>query len=372
MPRKSAIIALFLLILLALEGCVKPDGSLGDNPAASSAGGSPAKTVKITIGYQSPTAQTWGALIMKDKKIFEKYLKEAEPDTSFDVEWFDASAGTVLNNNMIGGKIQLAFMGDMPLLLNGVKGLTQSNYHSVFLAFDGKGVMGRNQAIIVPKESGIKDIKDLAGHTVSTPIGSSAHRMLLDALRLNGLLDKVKIVDQGVTVGMQSIEQNKIAAHATWEPYPGLAVQKGAGKILYDGAQTNIDYLDGIVANQDWVQGNKAYTIAFMKALIESHAFIVKSPDEAAQIFERESGFPLEVCKEMTKSIRFDAAVYDRDLKTLEGSIAFLRSLGKLEEDLDLKTFINTTYLEEAAASLKRPYLTEEQRKSDYIAGMEY
>lgn len=38
----------------------------------------------INIGYQSVTAQTWGALIMKDSKSFEKKLKNKFP---VDIEW---------------------------------------------------------------------------------------------------------------------------------------------------------------------------------------------------------------------------------------------------------------------------------------------
>ncbi|WP_233531543.1 ABC transporter substrate-binding protein [Paenibacillus alkalitolerans] len=382
MAKKMSVIAICILLLSAFAGCSAADPAAGsegdksaltsDSSAAASASGAPSKTVKITVGYQSPTAQTWGALIMKHNKLYEKHLKEAEPDTAFEVQWFDAPAGAVLNNNMIGGKIQMAFMGDLPLLLNGMKGLTQDNYRSVFLAFDGKGVMGVNQAVIVPKDSDLKDIKELAGRTVSTPIGSSAHRMLLDALKQNDLTDKVKIVDQSVTVGMQSVEQNKIAAHSTWEPYPSLIMHKDTAKVLYDGAETKIDYLDGVVANLDWVNENKAYTVAFIKALFESHEFIRENPAEAADIFAQESGFPLEVCMKLTKTIRFDAAVYDRDIETLKGSIEFLRSIGKVEKELDVEKFIDVSYLEEAASSAGKPYLTDEQRKSDYIDGLEF
>ncbi|XEC92670.1 ABC transporter substrate-binding protein [Paenibacillus tarimensis] len=372
MVKHRSILSIMLMIIF-LSGCGNTGKGIGGSEPVpgEDAAGKTSKTVKITVGHQSPTAQTWGALIMKDQKLYEKYLMKADPATSFNVEWFDATAGAPLNNNMIGGKIQLAFMGDMPLLLNGVKGLTQANYRSVFLAFDGKGKLGLNQAVMIPKDSGLQSLQDLAGQTVSTPIGSSAHRMLLDALGQNGLIDKVRIVDQSVAVGMQSLEQNKIAAHSTWEPYPSLIEQREVGQKLYDGSQTNIDYLDGIVANLDWVTANRDYAIAFLQALIESHEFIRKSPDEAAEIFARESGFPLEVCRKMTETIRFDAAVYDRDVKTLQGSIDFLKSLGKLEKDLDLGEFIDTSYLEEAVAGLNRAYLTEEQRKSDYIDGKE-
>jgi NitT/TauT family transport system substrate-binding protein len=369
MNKLTAIIFLFIAIPLMLQGCSATGGSNAGPAAAAGKGKDP---VTITIGYQSPTAQTWGALIIKHEKLFEKRLKALAPNDNVKVEWFDAPAGSVLNNNMIGGKIQISFLGDMPSLLNGVMGITLPNYHSVFLATDGKGAGGRNQAIVVPNGSDIKSVDDLAGKTVSTPIGSSSHRMLLEALRAKGLIDKVTIVDQSVTVGMQSIEENKIAAHATWEPYPSLIESKGIGKLLLSGEETKIDYLTGVVANLDWVKANKTYTLAFLQALDEAHTFIQEHPKETADIFQEESKFPRDVCEKMVQNIRFDAAVYKKDIATLKGSAEFLSSIGKLKKKLPLETFIDDSYLREALKSLGKPYLTDQELQGDWVEGKVY
>ncbi|MCZ8521654.1 MULTISPECIES: ABC transporter substrate-binding protein [Paenibacillus] len=376
---RGALLLASLAIAAALTGCGagQGTGTSGDvtasaKPAAASGDGTAAgKQALVTVGYQSPTAQTWGALIMKNRKLYEKHLKELAPADQVEVKWFDATAGSILNNNMVGGKIQLSILGDMPSLLNGVMGLTQPNYHSVFLAFDGKGELGRNQAIVVPKGSGIRQVADLAGQTVSTPIGSSSHRMLLETLRQHGLAEKVKIVDQSVTVGMQSIEQGKVAAHSTWEPYPSLIGLKGIGTILQPGEATKIDYLAGVVANKDWAGANRIYVTAFLRALIEAHQFAKEHPEETAKIFEEESKFPPEVCRKMVENIRFDAAVYTKDLGTLDGSIQFLSGLGKLEKKLELGPFVDENYLREAAESLKVPYLTETERAGEWLRGKE-
>ncbi|AFC30245.1 hypothetical protein PM3016_3402 [Paenibacillus mucilaginosus 3016] len=365
--------SLALLTAAALTGCGTRSGS-GAAEAVTSAKPAPpsgGRQAVVTVGYQSPTAQTWGALIIKNRGLYEKHLKELAPSDQVEVKWFDATAGSILNNQMVGGKIQLSFLGDMPSLLNGVMGITQANYRSVFLAFDGKGALGRNQAIIVPKGSPVKRVEDLAGQTVSTPIGSSSHRMLLDTLKQHDLVDKVKIVDQSVTVGMQSIEQNKVAAHSTWEPYPSLIAHKEIGTVLQPGEATKIDYLAGVVANRDWAEENRTYAVAFLRALVEAHQFAREHPEETAKIFEAESKFPPEVCRKMVENIRFDAAVYKKDLETLNGSIQFLSSLGKLEKKLELGSFVDESYLREAAKSLSRPYLTDSEQAGSWLQGKE-
>ncbi|NMO98221.1 ABC transporter substrate-binding protein [Paenibacillus lemnae] len=362
--RLCSIGLLSLFFGVGMQGCVLTDGGNGGGAGVGS-------SQTITIGYQSPTAETWGALIMKHEKLVEKYLKVVAPDDNVRVEWFDAPAGSVLNNNMIGGKVDLAFLGDMPSLLNGVEGITRDQYSSVLIALDGKGKSGKNQSVVVPLDSPIDSIEGLKGKTVSTPIGSSAHRMLLDTLRLHDLIDKVNIVDQSVTVGLQSVEQGKVDAHATWEPYPSLIEYRNAGKVLQSGEATNIDYLTGIVANRGWAEQHRDYVIAFLMALHEAHRYVVEHPKEAAAIFEAESKYPLAVCERMVESIRYDAAFYEKDIQTLNSSAVFLSEIGKLKKELDMDAFIDDSYLKEAMQALDKTYLTGEEISGDWISGKE-
>ncbi|EDK35064.1 ABC transporter substrate-binding protein [Clostridium kluyveri] len=323
------------------------------------------EVVKIAVGYQTVTSQTWGALIIKNKKLYEKYLEEKYPNKEFQIEWFNAQSGPPLTNNMVAGKLQFAFMGDMPILINGEKGQTSQNYKSVFLAFDGKGEKGKNQAILVPKDSNINSVKDLAGKNVSVPLGSSAHRMLLNELDKYGITDKVNILNQDVTVGMTNIEQNKIDAHASWEPFPSLIENKGIGKTLVDGSDTNVDYLDGIVADRTWVEKNKDYTIALLKSLIEAHKYIRENPEDAAKIFAEESKYPIDVTKKIVKNIRFDSVIYDKDKVTLEGSKDFLKKLDKIK-DVDLNKFIDDEYIKQAYKESNLQYPSADLLKGNW------
>lgn len=368
--NKWLLTLLIITILLISQACSNPKATNSNTkdstPITAAEKKNDKDAVTITIGYQSPTAQTWGALIIKNQKLYEKYLKQLYPDKNFKIVWFDAPAGSVLNNNMVGGKIQISFLGDMPSLLNGVMGITQPNYHSVFVAFDGKGRNGQNQSVLVPKGSDIKTIKDLEGKTVSTPIGSSSHRMLLDALEQNNMVDKVKIIDQSVTLGMQSIEQNKIAAHSTWEPYPSLITKKDIGTILFAGEETNRDYLAGVVVNRSWAEENRSYVAAFLAALSEAHQLVLDDPEKVAKIFAEESKFPEDITFKMAKNIRYDSAIYQKDLDTLNSSVDFLIRIDKLKEKLNLNEFVDDSYLREGIELIGKDYLDKEELEGDW------
>lgn len=355
----AVLITVCMMVAFLLSGCSSAKGGTGSSQ--------PKETVNITIGYQSVTAQTWGALIIKNQKLYEKYLEKAYPNKTFHIDWFNAQSGPPLTNNMVAGKIQISFMGDMPLLLNGEIGQTSANYKSVFIAFDGKGKSGSNQAIIVPNGSNITSVKDLAGKTVSVPLGSSAHKMLLDELNKYGITNKVTILNQDVTVGMTNIQQSKVDAYATWEPFPNLITSKNTGKILISGSDTGIDYLDGVVADRTWAEKNKGYTVAFLQALLEAHQFILKNPGTAAKIFSKETGYPTNVTEPLAKSIRFDSVIYDKDRVTLSGSEDFLKQQKKLNA-LDLSKFIDSEYLQKAYKASNVTYPSTKDLKGNWLS----
>lgn len=296
-------------------------------------------TLQIDIGYQSVTSQTWGALIIKNKNIFEDKLKKEFKDKNVKVVWHDEISGAVINTSMISGKVQFGFMGDMPLILNMYKAETIKDYDSLFLAMDGFGVNGANQSILVPKSSNVKSFEDLKGKTISTPIGSSSHYMLMKALEKYDMLDDVTIVHQDVALASQLLSTGKTDAFSIWAPYPNFLVDEGSAKVLLDGKDTEIDYLAGVIVNNKWAKENKKIVDLFVESLDEAHDFINNNPDEAAKIFTEESGFDLSITKKEVKNIKWSTKIEDKDIETLIDKQKFLIGLEQVE-DFDMTKHI--------------------------------
>jgi NitT/TauT family transport system substrate-binding protein len=328
----------FLLVLFILSGMIIAYRTLIKKEV---------ETVKVTIGYQSPTSQTWGALILKNQKLVEKYYEKNTGGKKIEVTWLDYPSGSPITSAMIAGKIDIGFMGDMPLLLNAAKGQAEPNYKSVFLAFDGKGKNGKNQAILVNKESDISSVNLLTGKTISVPFASSAHRMLLAILEKNNLVDKVNLINQDVTTAMTSLESEKVDAVATWDPYPRLFEKRGKAKKLADGSKSETDYLAGVVASRTWAEQNSEITIAFLQALNEAHQLTKSNPAQAATIFATESGFTFEICLEEAKEIRWETLLYKQDFSTMEQNLNFLKKLGKIT-DVNLTGFFSNDWLKKS------------------------
>lgn len=297
-------------------------------------------TLEIHIGYQSVTSQTWGALVVKEKKIFDKKLENLYPEKKIKVVWHDEMSGAIINTSMISEKIQFGFMGDMPLILNMYKAETIDGYNSSLIAFDGKGSGGINQSILVAKNSNIKSIKGLKGKTISTPIGSSAHFMLMKILEKNNMLDDVEIVHQDVALASQLLSSKKTDAFAIWAPYPNFLEDKNIGRVLVDGSESEIDYLAGVIVDQDYAKDNPKVVKAFLESLDEAHDFINNNPEKAAKIFSKQSGFSLDITKKETKNIMWDSNINDNDIATMLEKQQFLISLNQVES-FDMKKYIS-------------------------------
>ncbi|WP_294238934.1 ABC transporter substrate-binding protein [Pseudobutyrivibrio sp.] len=289
-------------------------------------------SVEINIGYQSITSQTWGALIIKHEELLEKKLAEMSPETTYIINWHDELSGAAINSNMLSHKYQIGYMGDMPCIINLYNSSTNSRYESVFVCLDGKGESGINQAILVGKNSSISNPQDLKNKKISVPVGSSAHRMLLEVLDKYGISDEVTIIHQDIPTAISMLETGKIDAVSVWEPYQTYLTSEGKANVLCDGTETGIDYLAGIMGDREFIEQNPLIYSAFIECVKEAHEFIINNPSEAAKIISEESGFSEEVAKIIISNISWVEKPTTEDISTFEGDYEFLRNIGNIDE----------------------------------------
>src|SRR5437868_14922833 len=70
--------------------------------------GKPGTPVKLVVGYQPYYTQAWSGVVMRGKKFYEKYLPKGS-----EVEFQIGLQGAIIVNNMLAGKQNIGYMGDM-------------------------------------------------------------------------------------------------------------------------------------------------------------------------------------------------------------------------------------------------------------------
>ncbi|GAE26748.1 organosulfonate ABC transporter substrate-binding protein [Halalkalibacter wakoensis JCM 9140] len=268
----------------------------------------------ITIGYQSQTAHMWSPLLMKKLGFFEEELAELNPTRPLQINWINAKNGLELIEGMIAGQIQIASLGDYPIMIGHQLSTIFPNFNPVLLAFDGKTSQSEGISLVIPKDLHFHDVTDLHGHTLATVTNSSAgHR--LNRL-LSGINATCEVINQDMNLSYSNIIERGVGVSVMWEPYVSLSELQGAATMHFDGFTD--DYLTGLVALDHWAQLNDDIVIAYLKAHMRTHQFAREYPLKAAKLLSELTGISHRVTTSIVSKVRWDAAVYKQDLETLK------------------------------------------------------
>ena len=353
-------------------------GSAGDK--ASSDSGDASMCSNIHVGTQDQVINTAvGGAVVRELKIFEDNLpKDGKyKDLNYNVEWSSYTSGPPITNKMMAGQIQIGLMGDFPAVINLIKGREGSgDTKTVFIGTLAYSPNGAGNAVVVPIDSDVTSLADLKGGTVSVPFGSAAHGMVLKALSDAGLDTEkdLNLISQAPEVGGSSLQKNQIDAHADFVPFGELFPYRGFAKKIFDGAQTGVPTLHGITVRQDFAESCPEVVTAFMQSVLEATAKFTASPEKISGQIEEWSGIDKEVVYMFLgpSGLQYmSPEIEEVQLQALENSIATLMSLGKIEnksiKPSDVRDWVDSSYLEKAAANLKTSVAEQVKKGKEYL-----
>lgn len=331
-----------------MAGCSSTDDATPPPPGGAPVEG---KRVQVTIGYQAKTINTVTAgTLLRELGIFERRLSEIGKlnGNTYSVTWEDYPSGPPITAQMLAGKVDIGSMGDYPLLVNGSKTKGEANAQSELLAITGYNLRGSLNGIVVPTDSKAKSLNDLKGQTVSTSIGSAGHGMVTKALADIGQpTEFVKLVNQQPEVGASALEGGQAAALAQFVPWPELMIFRGKARKLYDGGDTGVPTMHGVIGRKAFSEANPEVTEAFLASVVEASDFIHAKPFEAAERVSKATGIEPEVVYLFNGPngiVTFDPTIKPRLIEALRQDLPFLKALNALA-DFDVDQFVNDSYL---------------------------
>lgn len=321
-----------------------------------------AETIDIAIGHQSMCTDTYTAgIIVKELGLLDKRLPHdgKYSGVTYKITWNDYSSGGPITNEMLADKLQFGVMGDYPLIVNGAKFQQTDSLRSLYVAGTGYNLKGSGNGIVVPVSSQYYSLKDLKGHSISTPVGSAAWGMLVKALDDDHLtLSDVELKNQAPSVGAANIQAHKVDAHADFCPWSEIMEYRGTGRKIYDGSQTGVPYLHGLVVRQDFAKKYPEIVTAFIEAIYDAGQWVEKDPMAATEQMEKWTGVEKEVLylyfskgglltlDPTLKPQWIDALKFDQ--KVLEKA--------NLSPPLDFKAWIDDSYIRAAYKALGQDY----------------
>ncbi len=296
-----------------------------------------AEKATLVVGHQ-PFTPTWSSDVMRVMQFHKKYLPNVE------VEWFKALYGPPLVNNMIARKIHLSYLGDMPAIVLAAKKAALDTRLVGLCQSDG----GASAALLVPKDSPVKSVKDLDGKRVATGFGSYLHRFL----EVVQEKEKVRftLVNQPPEVALSNLQAHKIDGDGRWPPHWGVAVNKGIARVLTTGKEYNFQFLCGLVVNRDFATQHPKIMEGWLRGELDAHEYLRKAPDKAALLIYDawEKKIPLEVIQRDLEYSAYPDQISPEHVDTLKAGAEFLLRNKMIDVKPDIDAWMDTSFLKAA------------------------
>lgn len=333
MKRFLVFLVAAIMAIGVLAGC----GSSGGDTAASNA---PIKTegkdegAVLRVGAQPYplyssvyVAKNLGFLDDEFNKIGAKY------------EWHDFKSGPLVNEAVAAGSADMGFMADLPAII------AKSQGHEIEIvsniAYGPKAL-----AVLVGKNSTAKSVADLKGKKVAYAKGSYAQHLLSLLLEKQGLkLDDVQTVNLNAAEQVTALTTGEVDAIVIWEQYITKLTNEGNARVLADGT----DIKRGNMINYfvtDYANKHPLVVLAYIKALNRADEVIKNDPDKAADAIYKDFGVTKDEMKAILKNLTFTTDLGEDDIKEITNVKDYSKKVGIIQRDVDMKSFINTKYLD--------------------------
>jgi NitT/TauT family transport system substrate-binding protein len=318
-------------------------------------GAQAAETIRVAIGTQDTTINcATGGLLIRELHLLEKYLPHdgKYKDVKYDIEWKNFTSGAPLTNEMVAGKLDLGSMADFPGSFNGAAH-AKAGKKSIFITVLSGSTLGSGNGIVVPKNSPVQSLAELKGKTISVPFASTAHGMLLRAVKAQGWDPEkdVNITTQAPEVAGSALQSNKVDAHADFVPFAELFPHRGFARKIYDGSQAQAPTMHGSLVDAAYAKKYPEIVVAYLRAAIEADRLIAAEPEKYSELIAKVTGIEAEV----NYLFHGPVGLQTRDFtwkpeyrQAVKTSIETLRLLKRTDSDIDVNSFIDDSYLRTA------------------------
>ena len=257
-------------------------------------------------------------LVLGDQAGGTRALAEAAKvldGTPYAFRWANFQGAAPLFEAQRAGAVDLAPAGDLPVLAAAVGDPTLR----IVAARVGSGAQ---LGILVAQDSKIRTVADLKGRTVFV----SSARGSISQFQLYGALAEAGLSKDDVTVrfilpvdAFAAFASGSIDVWATFDPYYGIAVQRGA-RILRDGSGINSGL--GFITASGTALADTQKRAAIADVLLRFQRagdWALANPDAYAQIYATLTRSPLEAARQITKRAALKQHfVVDADIAVLQ------------------------------------------------------
>lgn len=259
-----------------------------------------AEDLTLRIGFQK--AASLLTLIKAQGTLEKEFAKN-----NVNVKWIEFPAGPQLLEGLNVGSVDFGYVGEAPPIFAQAAG---ANF--VYAGYEAPSP--RAEAILVPKDSNIKNVADLKGKKVALNKGSNVHYLLVKALEKNGLkYSDIQPVFLPPADARAAFERGSVDAWVIWDPFAAAAEKQVGAKVLQsaDGIVNNQSFF---LAERTFAQKNPAVLNKLLDELGKQGKWIVKNNKQAAQLLSPLQGLDTSV-------VELSISRYSHDVRPITDAV---------------------------------------------------
>jgi sulfonate transport system substrate-binding protein len=224
------------------------------------------------------------SLIIRD----QGWLEDALSDDGVEVEWVQSAGSNRANEGLRAGALDVGSTAGSAALLarsNGSPIQTISLYTQPEWA-----------AIVVPADSPIQDVSDLAGQSIAATLGTDPYFFLLQALDEAGIaIADVEVQNLQHADGRTALDQGNVDAWAGLDPIMAASEQESDTELIY----RNIDFNTWgfLNATEAFLEESPELAQLVVNAYERARVWAQENPEETAELLAEEAGIDLEVAR---------------------------------------------------------------------------
>jgi sulfonate transport system substrate-binding protein len=242
--------------------------------------GKPGGPVTVVVGYQPYYTQAWSGVVMRGKKLYEKYLPKGSK-----VEFQSGLQGAIIVDNMLAGKQHIGYMGDMPSIVATTRtGMADVRLvANLGLAYDQcNAFLVRNDAPQFKTDE--EEIRWLAGKTVAVPKGSCSDRFAQAIFRRLNIEPK-EYLNQNIEVITSNFRAGKLDAAVTWQPTTSRLVDEGLARLIATGKSVQENDGAFLAMRADLITQRPDVVKGWLEAELDAQLFIA-DPKNAREVIK--------------------------------------------------------------------------------------
>lgn len=248
----------------------------------------------VRLAYLQSDLHHLPAFVALEKKFYQQEGIEVEVSGIF-------KAGPELMSAFAAGSLDVGYVGLSPATV----AVANKTAQVKIIAQVNKN----GSAIVVRKDDPFQKLADLKGKLIAIPGHSTVQDFLLrKALFDSGLHDTMATIITIKPPEMISTLSNKqIDAFIAWEPYPAMAINKNAGKILMYSKDIWLDHpCCVLIISEQFIANNPSKLNLLLKAHRKSINYIENNISDAVTIGVKYTGFDERTIQLALQHFQFD------------------------------------------------------------------